>query len=393
MIYDFDKIIIRRGTDSVKWNQQEYEDLIPLWVADMDFPAAQPIVDALAQRVQHAVYGYAKVPEAFYQAVINWFSRRHGFTIQQEWLLPVIGVVPALSALVKALTEPGDKVLIQEPVYHCFFSSIERNQCEVVSNDLIYRDGHYGIDFEDFECKASDPKVKLFILCSPHNPAGRVWTRAELERLGEICLRHQVLVISDEIHCDLVFDGHTHIPFGTISPELLAHSITCVAPSKTFNLAGLQVATIVAADPELKKKVQQAFLVNEISSISPFAITGLTAAYDEGEEWLDQALVYIRANYLYLKSFMVEHLPALQVLPLEGTYLVWVDCAALGVSSRKLGELLLAEGHVQVNVGTMYGKGSNDFIRLNIACSRSVLAAGLLRLKAVFSTLLQGGKL
>ena len=393
MIYDFDKIIVRRGTDSVKWNQQDYEDLIPLWVADMDFPAAQPIVEALAQRVQHAVYGYAKVPEPFYQAVINWFSRRHHFTIQQEWLLPVIGVVPALSALVKAFTEKGDKVLIQEPVYHCFFSSIERNQCEVVSNDLIYRDGQYGIDFEDFEYKASDPKVKLFILCSPHNPAGRVWTRAELERLGEICLRHQVLVISDEIHCDLVFDGHTHIPFGTISPTLLAHSITCIAPSKTFNLAGLQVATIVVADPELKKKVQQAFLANEIASISPFAITGLTAAYDEGEEWLDQALAYIRANYLYLKGFMAEHLPALQVLPLEGTYLVWVDCAALGVSSRKLGELLLAEGHVQVNVGAMYGKGSNDFIRLNIACSRSVLAAGLLRLKAVFSTLLQGGKL
>lgn len=392
MIYNFDKTIVRRGTESVKWNQHDYADLIPLWVADMDFPAAQPVVDALAQRVQHAVYGYATIPAAFYSAVMSWSSRRHKFVLQPEWILPVIGVVPALSALVSALTSPGDKVLVQEPVYHCFFSSIERNQAQVVSNDLIYRNGEYTIDFEDFEHKASDPKVKLFILCSPHNPAGRVWTRAELERLGEICLRHQVLVISDEIHCDLVFEGYTHIPFGSISAAFLANSITCVAPSKTFNLAGLQVAAVLVADPELKRKVQQAFLANEISSISPFAITGLIAAYEWGGEWLDQALSYIHANYLYLKGFMNEHLPALHVLPLEGTYLVWVDCAALGISSRKLGKLLLDEAHVQVNVGAMYGKGSDDFIRLNIACSREVLTTGLLRLKTVFSSLLQGAK-
>ncbi len=392
MIYNFDKTIVRRGTDSVKWNQHDYADLIPLWVADMDFPAAQPVVDALAQRVQHAVYGYATIPAAFYSAVMSWSSRRHKFVLQPEWILPVIGVVPALSALVSALTSPGDKVLVQEPVYHGFFSSIERNQAQVVSNDLIYRNGEYTIDFEDFEHKASDPKVKLFILCSPHNPAGRVWTRAELERLGEICLRHQVLVISDEIHCDLVFEGYTHIPFGSISAAFLANSITCVAPSKTFNLAGLQVATVLVADPELKRKVQQAFLANEISSISPFAITGLIAAYEWGGEWLDQALSYIHANYLYLKGFMNEHLPALHVLPLEGTYLVWVDCAALGISSRKLGKLLLDEAHVQVNVGAMYGKGSDDFIRLNIACSREILTTGLLRLKTVFSSLLQGAK-
>lgn len=392
MIYNFDKTIVRRGTDSVKWNQHDYADLIPLWVADMDFPAAQPVVDALAQRVQHAVYGYATIPAAFYSAVMSWSSQRHKFVLQPEWILPVIGVVPALSALVSALTSPGDKVLVQEPVYHCFFSSIERNQAQVVSNDLIYRNGEYTIDFEDFEHKASDPKVKLFILCSPHNPAGRVWTRAELERLGEICLRHQVLVISDEIHCDLVFEGYTHIPFGSISAAFLANSITCVAPSKTFNLAGLQVATVLVADPELKRKVQQAFLANEISSISPFAITGLIAAYEWGGEWLDQALSYIHANYLYLKGFMNEHLPALHVFPLEGTYLVWVDCAALGISSRKLGKLLLDEAHVQVNVGAMYGKGSDDFIRLNIACSREILTTGLLRLKTVFSSLLQGAK-
>lgn len=383
MIYDFDKIVNRRDTDSVKWNQQNYPDLIPLWVADMDFPASQPVINALAERVQHGVYGYAKVPDAFYAAVSNWSGRKHGFYLQREWILPVLGVVPALSAIVKALTVAGDKVLIQEPVYHCFFSSIERNGCEVISNDLLYKDGQYAIDFEDFEAKASDPKVKLFMLCSPHNPAGRVWKMAELERLGEICLKHNVLVISDEIHCDLVFEGHRHIPFATISPAFLANSITCIAPSKTFNLAGLQVATVIVSDPVLNKRIHEAFLVNEIASISPFAITGLIAAYQQGEEWLQQALAYIHSNYVYLNNYVAEYLPALKIVPLEGTYLVWIDCSALKLSSRKLGQMLLQEAHVQVNVGAMYGKGSDCFIRLNIACARSILAAGLSRLKDV----------
>jgi len=257
----------------------------------------------------------------------------------------------------------------------------------VVSNDLLYKDGQYAIDFVDFETKASDPKVKLFILCSPHNPAGRVWTKAELERLGKICLKHNVIVISDEIHCDLVFEGYQHIPFGTINQTFLANTITCIAPSKTFNLAGLQVATVIVADPILNRKVQDAFLVNEIASISPFAITGLIAAYQQGEDWLQQALAYIYNNYIYLKNYMAEHLPTLKIIPLEGTYLVWVDCTALKLSSRKLGQILLKEAHLQVNVGAMYGKGSDSFIRLNIACSRSILQEGLARLKQVLLNL------
>ncbi|MDF2516113.1 MAG: cystathionine beta-lyase [Sphingobacterium sp.] len=389
MIYNFDKIIDRRGTDSVKWNQQDYADLIPLWVADMDFPASNEIINALSERVQHAVYGYARVPDAFYQAVADWSSRKHGFQLQREWILPVLGVVPALSAIVAALTETGDKVLIQEPVYHCFFSSIERNGCEVVSNDLLYKDGKYTIDFVDFERKASDPKVKLFILCSPHNPAGRVWTKAELEQLGEICLKNNVLVVSDEIHCDLVYEGYRHIPFGTIDPAFLANTITCMAPSKTFNLAGLQVATVIVADPLLNKKVQQAFLVNEIASISPFAITGLIAAYQHGEEWLQQVLSYVHHNYVYVKNYVAQHLPFLKIVPLEGTYLVWLDCSALNLSSRKLGQLLLQEAHLQVNVGAMYGKGSDSFIRLNIACARPILEEGLNRLKQVLQNLME----
>lgn len=388
MIYNFDDVIVRRGTDSVKWNQQPYEDLIPLWVADMDFRAAQPIIDALTERVHDGVFGYAMVPDRFYECIMAWARRRHAFAIERDWILPVLGVVPALSAIIKALTSEGDKVLVQEPVYHCFFSSIERNGCEVVSNDLVYRHGNYMIDFEDFELKASDPKVKLFILCSPHNPAGRVWTRQELERLGELCLKHQVLIISDEIHCDLVFEGHQHIPIATIHPSFLANSITCMAPSKTFNLAGLQVASVIVSDPILNKKVQQAFLVNEIANISPLAITALVAAYQEGEEWLTQALAYIHDNYCHLKSYIGLHLPALHVVPLEGTYLAWVDCSALGLTSRKLGQLLLTEAHVQVNVGAMYGEESGCFIRINLACSRTILVEGLSRLKEVFLPLL-----
>lgn len=389
MIYNFDKLSSRKGTDSVKWNQQAYEDLIPLWVADMDFPAPEPVVEALMKRVQHGVYGYAKIPEEYYDAIACWLRRRHGFVLEREWILPVDGVVPALSAIIHALTVPGDKVLVQEPVYHCFFSSITRNGCEVVSNDLVYDDGVYRIDFEDFEAKASDPNVKLFILCSPHNPAGRVWTKSELERLGDICLRHNVLVVSDEIHCDLVFEDNRHFPFATIKPSFLNNSITCIAPSKTFNLAGLQAAAVIVADPVWNQKVREAFLVNEIGMISPFAITGLIAAYQDGEEWLEQVLSYIWDNYSYLKSYLATYLPELSVVPLEGTYLSWVDCSILPVSSRKLGQMLLESEHLQVNVGAMYGKGTDNFIRLNLACSRATLEEGLARLRNVVLKLLE----
>uniref|UniRef100_UPI003FEFECB1 MalY/PatB family protein n=1 Tax=Phocaeicola sp. TaxID=2773926 RepID=UPI003FEFECB1 len=247
MRYDFDEIIPRRNTNSYKWDSAADADVLPLWVADMDFRTAAPIVEALQRRVAHGIFGYTRVPDAYYDAVTDWFARRHGWTIRRDWMIYTSGVVPALSAVIKALTVPGDKVLVQTPVYNCFFSSIRNNGCGMVSSPLTYEDRTYRMDFEDLERKAADERVKVMLLCNPHNPAGRVWTREELTRLGDICLRHGVTVVSDEIHCELVYPGHTYTPFASLSEEFLQHSVTCVSPSKSFNMAGLQIATIVAA--------------------------------------------------------------------------------------------------------------------------------------------------
>ena len=379
--YNFDEIVQRRGSNSYKWDSSEDADVLPMWIADMDFRTAPPVIEALAKRVQHGVFGYTKVPQAYFDAVTGWFERRHNFSFRNEWILFTSGVVPALSAVIKALTCPGDKVLVQLPVYNCFFSSIRNNGCEIVSNDLIYKDGTYSIDFEDLEEKTSDPGVKLLLLCSPHNPAGRVWTREELMKIGEICLRNNVIVVSDEIHCDLVYPGFTHIPFASISDEFLYNSVTCSAPSKTFNLAGVQVANILAADDEIRKKIDKALNINEVCEINAFAVAALIAAYNEGEEWLEELRTYLCDNYTYLKNFFSEHLPHFKVLPLEATYLVWVDCSALGLSSAKIAEVLLEKEKLWINEGTIYGAPGEGFIRLNIACPRETLLQGLNRLK------------
>ncbi|MDR0961329.1 MAG: pyridoxal phosphate-dependent aminotransferase [Mediterranea sp.] len=382
---NFDEIIPRRHTHSVKWDAASADDVLPMWVADMDFRTAPAIIDALEKRVRHGIFGYAKVPEEYYDAVIGWFGRRHKFTIRREWILYTSGVVPAVSAVIKALTVPGDKVIIQTPVYNCFFSSIRNNECEMSDNRLLYHNGVYSVDFDDLEAKASDPRAKLFLLCNPHNPAGRVWTREELQRMGEICLRHGVTIVSDEIHCDLVYDGHTHIPFASLGEEFLQHSVTCSAPSKTFNIAGLQVANIVAADAEIRRKIDRALNVNEVCDINAFAVEALIAAYNEGEKWLDALLPYLYDNYLCLKAFFTEHLPHLPILPLEATYLVWVNCSSLGLSSEAISKLLLEKGKVWVNEGIMYGEAGEGFIRINIATPRENLLKGLAVFKEFLS--------
>lgn len=382
MKYNFNEIIARRHSNSYKWDAAKDEDTLPMWVADMDFRTAQPIINALADRVEHGIFGYAKVPQGYYDAVINWFGRKHGFLFEKEWLLYTTGVVPALSAIIKALTTTGDKVMVQGPVYNCFFSSIRNNGCDLVSNDLQYQNGTYGIDFKDFEEKAKDPKVKLFLLCNPHNPVGRVWSKSELLQLGAICLRNDVLVVSDEIHCDLVHPGHSHIPFASLSTEFLHHSVTCTAPSKTFNLAGLQVANILAADELTRRKIDKALNVNEVCDISPFAVTALIAAYTEGEEWLNQVKEYLLENYIYLRDYFSEHLPQFPVLPLEATYLVWVDCAVLEKPSVEIAKLLLERENLWVTEGTVYGNAGEGFIRINIACPRVILEEGLAKIKA-----------
>ncbi len=369
-MYDFDEIVERRGTSSYKWDSMPADDVLPMWVADMDFCTAPAVVEALERRVRHGVFGYARVPGAWYDALGGWFERRHGWTIDREHVLTVDGVVPALSAVIKALTEPGDKVIVQTPAYNCFFSSIRNNGCVASESNLVYRDGTYTMDYDDLEARAADPDAKVMLLCSPHNPVGRVWSREELRRAGEICLRHGVVVIADEIHCDLIAPGYTHIPFATLGEEFERGSVTCVAPSKTFNLAGVQVAAIVAANPSIRRRIDRALNINEVGEINVFAVEALIAAYNEGAAWLDELRVYLHENYLCLCRFFESRLPHLRVLPLEGTYLVWIDCKALGIPSAEIAQTLLEKGRLKVNGGTMYGAAGEGFIRINIATRR-----------------------
>lgn len=381
MKYNFDEIIPRRQTNSYKWDAAKEEGVLPMWVADMDFRTAPAVVEALRKRVEHGIFGYTKVPVAYYETVVDWFRRRHHWAIEKEWIIYTTGVVPALSVIIKALTSPGDKVLVQTPVYNCFFSSIRNDECEMIANPLIYKQGTYEIDFDDLEEKAADPRVKLMLLCNPHNPVGRVWTKEELTRIGEICLRHNVWVVADEIHCELVYPGHEYIPFASISNDFLMHSVTCTSPSKAFNLAGLQIANIISADEEVRKRIDKAINVNEVCDVNPFGVEALIAAYSKGEEWLEELKLYLFENYNYLKDFFEKYLPEYPVAMLEGTYLVWVDCSVLQQSSAEIVETLLAKEKIWVNEGSLYGEAGEGFIRINIACPRQRLTEGLDRLR------------
>ena len=381
MKYDFDEIIPRRGTNSYKWDSARDADILPMWVADMDFRTAPPVVEALRKRVEHGIFGYVRVPDAYYAAVTNWFARRHDWQIEKEWIIYTTGVVPALSAVIKALTVPGDKVMVQTPVYNCFFSSIRNNGCGMIANPLIYRNGTYQIDFADLEQKAADPNVKVLLLCNPHNPAGRVWTKQELTRIGDICIRNNVWVVADEIHCELVFPGHTYIPFASISQEFLMHSVTCTSPSKAFNLAGLQIANIISADTDIRTKIDKAININEVCDVNPFGVEALMAAYNDSEEWLEELKQYLFDNYNYLRAYFAEYLPEFPVSILEGTYLVWVDCSVLNQSSDEIIKNLLEKEKIWVNEGILYGEAGEGFIRINIACPRQRLIDGLNRLK------------
>ncbi len=379
MRYDFDEIIDRRGSNSYKWDSANGNDVLPMWVADMDFRTAPVVTEALRRRVEHGIFGYVRVPDAYYQATVDWFGRRHGWSFPPEMIIYTSGVVPALSAVIKACTHPGDKVLVQTPVYNCFFSSIRNNGCEIVDSPLVYADRTYTIDFEDLERKASDAAVKLMLLCNPHNPAGRVWTRDELIRIGEIALRNGVIVVADEIHCELTYPGHDYTPFASISNEFLLNSITCCSPTKAFNIAGLQIANIIVADAELRKRVDRAININEVCDVNPFGVDALIAAYSGGEQWLAQLNEYLYGNYKALCRFFADNLPELPVTILEGTYLVWIDCRGLGISSDELEHRMLDTVRLWLNSGSMYG--TDGFMRINIACPRSVMLRGLERLR------------
>lgn len=383
MEYDFSRPTDRRGTDSYKWDSAPEADIIPLWVADMDFETFPGITEALQRRVAHGIFGYTRVPEAYYEAVCRWFKKRHGWHINREDIIYTSGVVPAVSAVIKALTLPGDQVIVQGPVYNCFFSSIRNNGCEMVSNSLIYNkeELRYEIDFDDLERKLKHERARLMLLCNPHNPGGRVWTRDELTRVAELCRKYGVRVVSDEIHCELTLYDNEYVPFGSLPDELSRGSITCCSPSKAFNTAGLQIANIVCRDAEVRNRIDRAININEVCDVNPFGVIALQAAYsDEGYEWLTQLRKYISANYDLLLERFARELPKCKVMRMEGTYLAWIDCSELHISSDEIEEMLMHENKVWVNAGSMYGAEGAAFIRINMACTSELLNEGITRM-------------
>ena len=386
MKYDFDEIVTRRGTGCVKWDEMPSDDVIPLWVADMDFKAAPAIQEAIRKRAEHGVFAYTLVEEPYYEAVISWFKRRHQWTIQREEILYTTGVVPGMSVAIKALTMPGEKVLILSPDYNCFFSSIRNNGCEVLESvlELSSRSGGargWGVNWQDFESKCADEKTTVFLLCNPHNPTGRVWTKEELARMNDICMKYGVKVVSDEIHCELVMPGHTFQPFAAVSEACRQNSVILNSPSKSFNTAGLQTANIICAQPEWRRRLDRAININEVCDLNAFGPVALMAAYNESEDWIDELNQYLWGNYQALCQYAEEHLPEWKVRPMEGTYLPWVDITATGLSSQAYADQLLKEAKVWVNPGTMYGAQSGEgYIRLNIACPRALLMEALERI-------------
>ena len=377
---NFDELIERRGTNCVKWDESPSDDVIPLWVADMDFKAAPAILEAVKKRAEHGVFGYNIVPESYYEAVISWFRRRHQWEIQREWVLYTTAVVPAMSCVIKAFTMSGEKVLILSPAYNCFFSSIRNNGCEVLESPLKRVEDTFEVDWLDFEAKCADEKCTVFLLCNPHNPCGRVWTREELQRMYDICHQYGVKVVSDEIHCELIMPGHQFVPFGTITDDCVVMN----SPSKNFNTAGLQIANIICTQSEWRRRIDRAININEVCDVNPFGIVALQAAYNESEDWINELCQYLWGNYEALCAFAAEHLTQWKVCRLEGTYLPWVDISALGISAQAYADRLLSEAKVWVNPGTMYGRQTGEgYIRLNIACPRSRLMEALERIASI----------
>lgn len=383
MKYDFDTIANRKNTGAFKWDAigarmgEDSDDIIALSVADMEFKAAPEIVEALKNKAEEALYGYTGPTENYFNSVIEWIKRRHNWKIKKQWISLSPGVVPALYTAIKAFVSPGEKIIIQQPVYYPFKEAVTRNGCELVNNSLVYRDGHYTMDFKDLEEKAKDPKVKAIVLCSPHNPVGRVWTKEELTKLGEICIKNNVLIISDEIHFDFVYHPHKHTVFANISEEFQNNCIVLTAPSKTFNLAGLQCSNIIIPNPKLKKQFDIANIKAGFFTLNQFAYVATEAAYTRGEQWLEELLKYLKENIDFLKAFMKENLPQIPVIETEGTYLVWLDFRSLGLTDEQLEKLMQEKGRVFLDEGYIFGAEGSGFERINVACPRSLLEKAL----------------
>ena len=378
--YDFDEPVNRRGTNCVKWDERAESDIIPLWVADMDFRVAPAIQKAIERRAAQGVFGYTHVPEAYYEAIISWFRRRHHWSIERSDILYTIGVVPAISCCLKAMTLPGEKVVMLTPVYNCFYSSIKNNGCEVVEVPLQIEANRYVIDFEDFEAKCADEKCTVFLLCNPHNPTGRVWTREELRQMSDICRRHQVRIVSDEIHCELVMPGHHFCPMGLIDET----AIILNSPSKSFNIAGLQTANIICTDAATRRRLDRVININEVCDLNPFGPVALIAAYNESENWIDELNKYLWDNYTILCDFIGKNLPQWKVMPLEGTYLVWIDVSSCCDNVEAYCDMILQKCKVWLNPGSMYGSTSGEgYLRINLACPKSTLQEALKRLATI----------
>ena len=381
MQYDFDKIIDRKNTQAVKWDKHLLEeffgtsDVLPLWVADMDFQCPQPLIDAMKQKAEEGIYGYSwhKTP-AYFNAVIGWMKRRHNWEIEKDWIVYSPGIVPAINVMIRSFTHPGDKIIVQSPVYYPFFSTIENNGRHVQNNQLVYENNKYSFDFDDFEEKAKDPLTKIFVLCSPHNPVGRVWIKDELKKLGDICLENDVLIISDEIHHDLLLPGYEHIVFTKINEEYNDITLVCTAPSKTFNVAGLQTSNIIIPNKKLRDSFIQGMSGrNSLGIPNAFGISALISAYNEGEEWLEQVMKYVHENFKFLNAYLQENLPDVYMVKPEGTYLAWLDFSRLEMNDEERREFLLHKAKVALDGGPMFGKGGEGFERINVACPRSIL--------------------
>ena len=379
MKYDFDKLTDRFDSQSYKWDVGKNE--LPMWVADMDFETAPEIREALEKRVRHGIFGYNIVPDEWYEAYINWWNRRHGTVFSRDWIMFCTGVVPAISSMVRKLTTVGENVLIQTPVYNIFFNSILNNGRNVLESPLVYENGEYHVDFEDLEKKLADPQTSLMILCNPHNPVGKIWTKEELAKIGELCEAHHVVVISDEIHCDLTDPGCEYVPFISASEKCARLCATCVAPTKTFSIPGIQTAAIVVPDPFLRHKVWRGINTDEVAEPNNFATVAAVAAFTEGEEWLDELRTYLAENKKFVREFIGTNIPKMKVVPSEATYLLWLDCSEITDDAEVLVKFIRKTTGLFLTEGIEYGKPGKKFIRMNVACPRARVEDGLLRLK------------
>lgn len=393
MKYNFDETIDRRNTNSLKFDfaveRGMPEDVLPLWVADMDFRVAPSITAALEASVRHGIYGYSEPQPPYFDALEGWFLRRFGWKPQPDWLVKTPGVVYAVAAAIRSLTQPGDPVLIQQPVYYPFAQTIMANGRRPVNNALVLENGVYQIDFVDFEAKIIEHGVRLFILCSPHNPVGRVWNREELETLGDICLKHQVTVVSDEIHGDFVYPGYRHLVFPSVKPAYLENTILCTSPSKTFNIAGLQVSNIFIANEAIRKAFTKEILRSGYSELNTLGLVACQAAYAAGEDWLEQLLSYLGENLAFLRRFLKEKLPQITLVEPQGTYLAWLDCRGLGLTAEALDDLVIHQAKLWLDSGIIFGPDGAGFQRVNIACPRSVLEKALLQLASAVEQCIQ----